>query len=78
MKGIQTYHYRDCLNVTAQVDFNYTNPQSFQYFIRGGGLRYRYNLEQLHFHWGSVSTHGSEHTFGSRSYALEVSRPIEL
>ena len=30
-------------------------------FLEGGGLSDRYYFEQLHFHWGSDSSRGSEH-----------------
>ena len=30
--------------------------------IKGGGLKDRYIFDQFHFHWGSDSSKGSEHT----------------
>ena len=31
----------------------------------------KYNLLQLHFHWGNTSQQGSEHTVDGREYFLE-------
>jgi len=31
-----------------------------------------YNLAQFHFHWGSVSRVGSEHTINNHRYPMEV------
>jgi len=31
-----------------------------------------YNLAQFHFHWGSVSSVGSEHTINDHRYPMEV------
>jgi len=33
--------------------------------IRGGGLLGTYIFQQLHFHWGSDDSHGSEHQVNS-------------
>ena len=41
-------------------------------YVTGGGLEGRYNFVQLHFHWGSDSSHGSEHLINFRSYAAEL------
>src|SRR5271155_3993915 len=39
--------------------------------ISGGGLPADYHLLQLHFHWGSDSSEGSEHMIGHRQFPLE-------
>ncbi|XP_064164019.1 carbonic anhydrase 15 [Anguilla rostrata] len=40
--------------------------------VRGGGLPGNYTTLQLHFHWGSNSTNGSEHTINGRRYPMEM------
>ena len=40
--------------------------------VTGGGLEGGYNFAQLHFHWGTVHTIGSEHTVSEESYPMEV------
>ncbi|KAF2368434.1 Alpha carbonic anhydrase [Trinorchestia longiramus] len=40
--------------------------------IRGGGLHGTYSLSQYHFHWGSDSSRGSEHTIDSVRYPMEM------
>ena len=40
--------------------------------VSGGGLPGVYNTVQLHFHWGSTSSNGSEHTMNGRRYPMEV------
>ena len=32
----------------------------------------KYNILQLHFHWGSDNTKGSEHTYGGKMYPIEM------
>jgi carbonic anhydrase len=41
-------------------------------YVTGGGLEGRYNFVQLHFHWGSDSSQGSEHLINFRPYAAEL------
>jgi len=43
-------------------------------FIYGGRLPAgdRYLFSQFHFHWGSVSTRGSEHTLSGKTYPAEI------
>jgi carbonic anhydrase len=41
-------------------------------YITGGGLEGRYNFVQLHFHWGSDASQGSEHNIQFRSYPAEL------
>ncbi|CAM9875405.1 unnamed protein product [Lampetra fluviatilis] len=46
---------------------------SGDYHLRGGGLRGRYRMAWLTFHWGhSNGTGGSEHRLSGRSFPLEV------
>ncbi|XP_046901666.1 carbonic anhydrase 15 [Hypomesus transpacificus] len=40
--------------------------------VSGGGLPGVYNTVQLHFHWGSTSSNGSEHTMNGRRYPMEM------
>ena len=41
--------------------------------ISGGGLpSSRFQAVQLHFHWGSVNSRGSEHQIGGRNYPMEI------
>ncbi|XP_059162363.1 carbonic anhydrase 2-like [Physella acuta] len=41
-------------------------------YLRGGGLSGEYQLDQLHFHWGSSAASGSEHLVDWKSYPLEL------
>ncbi|KAA0704349.1 Carbonic anhydrase 12 [Triplophysa tibetana] len=41
--------------------------------VSGGGLPGIYRTVQLHFHWGSVFTSGSEHTLDHLRFPMEVS-----
>ena len=38
--------------------------------VSGGVLDGQYQLLQLHFHWGSNNSIGSEHTFDGQRYSL--------
>ena len=40
--------------------------------ITGGGLEDKYRFYNIHFHWGSTSGSGSEHTVDGGSYPLEM------
>ena len=40
--------------------------------ISGGGLNGTYAFAQLHFHWGSNSKKGSEHTITGKRFAMEA------
>ncbi|CAL4151217.1 unnamed protein product, partial [Meganyctiphanes norvegica] len=40
--------------------------------IMGGLLPKTYNLAHFHFHWGSDSSRGSEHTINGKAYPLEM------
>ncbi|CAM4729177.1 unnamed protein product [Leuciscus chuanchicus] len=40
--------------------------------VSGGGLPGTYRTIQLHFHWGSVSSNGSEHTLDSLRFPMEM------
>ena len=44
--------------------------------ISDGGLGGTYVLEQFHFHWGTESSEGSEHTVDDKSHPLEVRHRI--
>ncbi|CAL4234846.1 unnamed protein product [Meganyctiphanes norvegica] len=41
-------------------------------YINGGGLGDDYILKQFHFHWGSISSQGSEHNVDSTRYPMEI------
>ena len=62
--NIVTFHF------SAQVDLE-GNPSK----ISGGGLIGSYTAVQFHFHWGSSSDKGSEHTIDGKQYPLEVCAP---
>ena len=47
-----------------------TNPRGAR--MSGGHLESEYELAQLHFHWGSVDSVGSEHTIDRVPYPLEM------
>uniref|UniRef100_A0A8C5BU17 Carbonic anhydrase n=1 Tax=Gadus morhua TaxID=8049 RepID=A0A8C5BU17_GADMO len=40
--------------------------------VSGGGLPGVYHTIQLHFHWGSPSSNGSEHTVDGQRYPMEM------
>ncbi|CAB1318387.1 unnamed protein product [Coregonus sp. 'balchen'] len=40
--------------------------------VSGGGLPGTYHTIQLHFHWGSLNTNGSEHTVDRHRYPMEM------
>jgi len=40
--------------------------------VWGGGLCCHYRLKQFHFHWGSTSDQGSEHTVDGGKYPMEM------
>ncbi|XP_055851420.1 putative carbonic anhydrase 3 isoform X2 [Episyrphus balteatus] len=44
----------------------------FHPFITGGGLSGVYQVENVHFHWGSNQIRGSEHAVGGQKYDLEM------
>jgi len=41
-------------------------------FMSGAGLKGKYSFAQLHLHWGSTSTKGSEHLVDGKAYPLEL------
>ena len=40
--------------------------------LSGGPLGNEYKAASFHFHWGTSSSEGSEHTVGGKKYAAEV------
>ena len=40
--------------------------------LSGGPLATPYKVLQLHFHWGSDNTKGSEHEYDGQAYPMEV------
>lgn len=53
------------------VQFSANMPNDYK--MTGGPLgEEEYQFLQLHFHWGSDNTKGSEHTVGGREYPLEM------
>ena len=40
--------------------------------VSGGGLSGQYRVLQLHFHWGSDDSQGSEHAVNGEHFPLEV------
>ena len=54
-------------NDIVMLTLNYANyTEDTHPFIEGGGLSGKYYFHQMHFHWGSDDSHGSEHTFRSK------------
>lgn len=51
-----------------------SEPGAEHIAISGGGLPGRYRALQLHFHWGSLSTNGSEHTVDGQQLPMEVGK----
>lgn len=49
-----------------------SEPGAEHIAISGGGLPGRYRALQLHFHWGSLSTNGSEHTVDGQQLPMEL------
>ncbi|XP_027224978.2 carbonic anhydrase 1 [Penaeus vannamei] len=56
---------------SAKVAWNTTNIDELP-SVSGGELGAKYTFAQFHFHWGSVSTQGSEHTINGVAYAAEL------
>ena len=42
------------------------------YQFTGAGLDGVYQLEQFHFHWGSIDDQGSEHSRNEKHFPMEV------
>lgn len=66
--------YSECnlksvFNNGHSVTFSASNGDSE---LSGGPLSSKYKLEQFHFHWGSKSSHGSEHLLDGKSFAAEL------
>lgn len=40
--------------------------------IKAGGLTSTFRSFELHFHWGNVSSRGSEHQFEGKSFSMEI------
>merc|ERR1712154_516346 len=53
---------------TVQLDVNSANTAT----LSGGPLSSDYKVLQLHFHWGSDNTKGSEHYYDGKAYPMEV------
>jgi len=56
---------------TAKLSFTPTSGGDPP-LMMGGGLQTTYRLAQIHFHWGSIDTTGSEHTIANKSYPMEM------
>lgn len=63
-------------NVSAQLQNNGHSVQATfstgKSNISGGGLPARFRAAQMHFHWGSENSRGSEHQIAGRKYPMEV------
>jgi len=57
---------------TAQLDVDPASVAAGAGVLTGGPLIVPYNILQLHFHWGSDDTKGSEHTYSGREYPIEM------
>merc|ERR1711971_1408794 len=53
---------------TVQLDVNSVNTAT----LSGGPLSSPYKVLQLHFHWGSDNTKGSEHFYDGQAYPMEL------
>ncbi|KAL9981646.1 hypothetical protein ACROYT_G010378 [Oculina patagonica] len=42
------------------------------YFVNGGGLQGNFTTAQMHLHWGSSNSKGSEHFVDGKQYAAEI------
>ncbi|XP_044539322.1 carbonic anhydrase 15-like, partial [Gracilinanus agilis] len=56
---------------TVQLSLEGAGGQG-QLCIRGGGLLHSYCALQLHFHWGSPTGNGSEHTLDGQRHPMEM------
>ncbi|XP_042876631.1 carbonic anhydrase 7-like [Penaeus japonicus] len=56
---------------SAKVAWTVTNTTDLP-SVSGGELGGKYTFAQFHFHWGSISTQGSEHTINGIAYAAEL------
>ncbi|KAK6052699.1 hypothetical protein COOONC_09796, partial [Cooperia oncophora] len=56
---------------TVVID-GFKNWGDQQPHLKGGGLRHRYVLHQMHFHWAQKDHEGSEHKIGGLYYPSEV------
>jgi len=56
---------------TVQMGFSLHHKQ-IPPTVTGGGLPGKYQFAQLHFHWGSDDSKGSEHTIDTKTYPLEL------
>ncbi|XP_020367446.1 carbonic anhydrase 5B, mitochondrial-like isoform X1 [Rhincodon typus] len=69
-----SYDPNNCLRLRNngyyfQVEFEDSRDSSV---ISGGPLKNQYRLKQFHFHWGSKSEQGSEHTVNNQVYPAEL------
>ncbi|GCC30664.1 carbonic anhydrase 5A, mitochondrial isoform X1 [Chiloscyllium punctatum] len=69
-----SYDPNNCLRLRNngyffQVDFEDSKDSSV---ISSGPLKNHYRLKQFHFHWGSKSDRGSEHTVNNQVYPAEL------
>jgi len=40
--------------------------------LQGGPFPHKYRVEQFHFHWGKISSHGAEHKVNGKEHAAEL------
>ncbi|XP_078400560.1 carbonic anhydrase 5A, mitochondrial isoform X2 [Cetorhinus maximus] len=71
-----SYDPRNCLRLRNngyffQVEFEDSRDSSV---ISSGPLKNHYRLKQFHFHWGSKSDRGSEHTINNQVYPAELGK----
>jgi len=57
---------------TALLSLPKDYPENRVPYIKDGGLSSTFLLAQIHFHWGSDNSKGSEHTLQSKKYAAEI------
>ena len=56
------------MKLFQQLDVNSANSA----ILNGGPLGSDYKVLQLHFHWGSDRTKGSEHVYDGQAYPMEM------
>ena len=62
----------DNFSSVQQLDVDPASVAAGAGVLTGGPLIVPYNILQLHFHWGSDDTKGSEHTYSGREYPIEM------
>lgn len=59
-------------NTGHSVSLKFNFKKDGEIFIRGGPLKEKYILDNLHWHWGKHNDEGSEHTLDGKRFSAEV------